>query len=75
MLLGVIPMFCFGILGKIAKVQKMENLGIIGLLRHSVGNPRRVIDLRQGVGYPRRGEAEVPKWHPSGTPRRSIAVC
>ena len=21
-------------------------------------------------GMPRRGEAEVPKWHPSGTPRR-----
>ena len=90
MLLGVIPMFCFGILEKnrkIAEVQKMENLGIIGLLRRSVGNPRRDIDLCQGVGYPRRGvdlcqgvgyprrgEAEVPKWHPLGTPWRSIAA-
>ena len=26
------------------------------------------------LGIPRRGETEVPKWHPSGTPRRSIAV-
>ena len=83
-------MFCFRILEKnhkIAKVQKMENLGIIGLLRHSVRNPRRDIDLCQGVGYPRhgvdlcqgvgyprRGEAEVPKWHPLGTPWRSIAT-
>ena len=41
-------------------VKKLENLGIIGLLRRSVGNPRRDIDLRQGLGYPRRGEAEVP---------------
>ena len=46
-------------------MQKLENLGIIGLLRHNVGNPRCGIDLRQGVGYPRCGEAEVPK----GTPR------
>ena len=49
MLLGVIPKFCFGILGlfwrKIAKVQKLENLGIIGLLRCSVGNPRCGVDL------------------------------
>ena len=66
MLLGMILMFCFGILGqfwrKITKVQKLENLGIIELLRCSVGNPRR------SVGNPRRGEAEVLKWHPSGTP-------
>ena len=58
-------MFCFGIFGlfwrKIAKVQKLRNLGIIGLLRCSIGNPRRGVDLHQGVGYPRRGEAEVPK--------------
>ena len=42
-------------------MQKLENLGIIELLRHNVGNPRRGVDLRQGVGYPRCGEAEVPK--------------
>ena len=47
-----------------AKVQKLENLGTIGLLRRSVGNPRHGVDLRQGVGYPRRGEAEVPKLAP-----------
>ena len=74
MLLGVIPCFVLGFWRKIVKVQKLENLGIIGLLRRSIGNPRRGIDLRQGMGYPRRGEAEVPKWHPSGTPWRSIAT-
>ena len=61
-------MFCFGILrifGKNRKSANLENLGIIGLLRCSVGNSRRDIDLRQGMGYPRHGEAEVPKWHPS----------
>ena len=62
MLLGVIPIFCFGILrifgGNRKKEEKLENLGKIGLLRHSVGNPRR-------------GKAEVPKWHPSSKPRRS----
>ena len=50
MLLGVILMYCFGILGgfwrKIAKVQKLENLGIIVLLRRSVGNPCHGVDLR-----------------------------
>ena len=73
MLLGVFSMFCFGILRILEKNSKKEeswkNLGIIGLLRRSVGNPRRGVDLRQGVGYPRHGEAEVPKWQPSGTPR------
>ena len=43
-------------------------MAIIGLLHRSV------VDLRQGVGYPHRGEAKVPKWHPSGTPRFSIAT-
>ena len=32
-------------------MQKLENLGIIGLLRRSVGNLRRSVDLRQGVEY------------------------
>ena len=61
MLLGVIPMFCFGILSdfwrKWKKGGKLENLGFIGLLCHNVGNPRRGVDLCQGVGYPCRGEA------------------
>ena len=74
MILRVIPMFCFEILEKNSRSVKLENLGIIGLLRHSVGNPCCGVDLRQGVGYPRRGEAEVPKWHPSGMPRRSKAT-
>ena len=78
MLLGVILMYCFGILGgfwrKIAKVQKLENLGIIVLLRRSVGNPCHGVDLLQSVGYPHRSEVKVPKCHPSGTPRHSIAV-
>ena len=70
-------MFCFRILRileKIVRVQKQENLGIIELLRRSIGNRCRGVDLRQGMGYPRRGEAEVPKWHPSGTPWRSISA-
>ena len=66
--------FVLGFWRKIKKVQKLENLGIIRLLRRSVGNPRRDLDLRQGVGYPRCGEVEVPKWHPSGMPRRGIAA-
>ena len=45
--------------------QKLENLGIIGLLCCSVGNLRRGIDLSQGVGYPHRGEARCQ----NGTPR------
>ena len=31
--------------------KKKEKLGIIGLLHRSIGNPRRGVDLRQGVGY------------------------
>ena len=71
-------MFCFGILRifekKSQKSKKLENLSIIGLLRHSIGNPRHSVDLRQGVGYPRPSEAEVPKWHPSGMQRHSKAT-
>ena len=84
MLLGMIFMFCFGIL-RIFGVnrKKEENWKIwakIGLQCHCVGNPRHCvgnqlhgIDPRQGVGHPRCGEAEVPKWHLSSTPRRSKA--
>ena len=66
-------MFCFGILrilgGNLKKEENYKNLGIIELLRRSVGIPRRGVDLHQGVGYPCCGEAEVPKWHPTGTLR------
>ena len=45
-------MFCFRILrnygGNRKKEKKLENLGIIELLRRSVGNPRRDVDLCQG---------------------------
>ena len=65
MLVGVIPMFFFldfeDLWRKSQKGGKLENLGIIGLLRCSVGNPRY-------------GEAEVPKWHPLGTSRLSKAT-
>ena len=56
----------FGVIWrKIAKVQKLKNLGIIGLLRHSVGNPRRGVDLCQGVGYLSMARPRCQ----SGTPR------
>ena len=62
MLLGVILMFCFGILSdfgeKSQKCKKLENLGIIGLLRRSVGNLHR-------------SEAEVQKWHTLSMPQHS----
>ena len=67
MLLEVIPMICFGILRIFGeKLQKSKNWksGHIGLLRCSVGNPCRGVDLCQGLRYPRHGKAEVPKWHP-----------
>ena len=50
---------------KSQKGGKLENLGKNRLLRHNVGNPRRGVDLRQGVGYPCRDEAEVQ----NGTPQ------
>ena len=50
MLLGVIPMFCFGILrifgGNHKKGGKLENLGKNALLSCSVGNPHRDVDPR-----------------------------
>ena len=67
---GVIPIFCFGILRIFGGNRKNEeNWKIwakIGLLRRRVGNPRCGVDLRQGMGYHRRSDTEVPKWHPSG---------
>ena len=78
MLLGVISMFCFGILRIFgANSKKEENWKIwakIRLLRRSVGNPRYGVYLHQGMGHPCRDEAKVPKWHPSGTPRHSKAT-
>ena len=68
MLLGVILMFCFEIWSdfgeKSQKYKNWKNLGIIKLLCRSVRNPHRGLDLRQGVGYSLRGEAEVPKLVP-----------
>ena len=63
-------MFCFGILRIFGgNCKKKENWKIWAL-----SSLRRGVDLRQGVGYPRLGEAEVPKWHPSSTSRRSISA-
>ena len=53
MLLGVIPMICFGflrILGEKSQNNNWKKSGHIGLLRRSVGNPRRGVDLRRSVG-------------------------
>ena len=47
MLLGVIPMFCFEILRIFGENGKSRHFR---LLCRSVGNPRRSVDLRQGVG-------------------------
>ena len=69
-------MFCSRILrsfGEKSQNRKTRKSGHFRILRRSVGNPCCGVDLRQGVGYPHRGEAEVPKWHPSGMPRRSKA--
>ena len=61
------------ILEKNSKSEKTGKSGHyrIGLLRRNVGNPRRGVDLRHGVGYPRCGKAEVPKLHPLSTPQCS----
>ena len=62
------------ILEKNRKSVKLEKSGHYGLLHRSLGNPRHDVDLHRSVGHPRHGEAGVPKWHPSGTPRRSGAT-
>ena len=74
-------MFCFAILrifgGNRKKKENWKIWGKIRLLHHSVGNPRRGVDLRQGVGYPRRCEVEVPKRDPYASGeglRRSVAT-
>ena len=66
MLLGVIPIICFGILGifwrKIAKEQE-KNLDTsgsyaahIGLLRRNIGNPCHDVNLHHGVAKLHCGE-------------------
>ena len=78
MLLGLIPMFCFEILrifGEKSQKSKTWKSGYFGLLRRSIGNPR--CGVRRPTprhGMPRQGKAEVPKWHPSGTPRHIKAM-
>ena len=71
-------MFCFGILrifgGNRKKEENWKIWAKIWLLRRSVGNPRRGVDLPQGMRYPLRGEVEVTKCHLLGTPRRRIAT-
>ena len=70
-------MFCFEFLrifGEKSQKSKRENLGKHGLLRHSVGNPRRDVALRCNMGCPQHSKAGVPKWHPSGTPQHSFAT-
>ena len=77
MLLGVILMICFEILsnfGENRKKEKLEKIWHFGFLRRSVGNPRHGVALHRSVGCPRRDEAMVPKGHPSGTLRRSLAT-
>ena len=68
--LGVIPITCLEFLEKKRKKgkPKKKKSGQNGLLRRSAGNPRCSIALHRNVGCPHCGKAEVPKWHPSGTP-------
>ena len=54
------------ILERNRKSTKIGKSGHYQAPSRNVGNPRRGVDLHQGVRYPHRGEAEVPNWHPSG---------
>ena len=56
------------IFGEKSQKWKLEKYGQNWLLHRSVGNPRH------SVGYPRRGEPEEQKWHPSGMPRRRFST-
>ena len=61
-------MICFGILrifGDKLQNSKNRKFGHIGLLHHSVGNPRRGVDVCQGMGCL---TAERPRCQ-NGTPR------
>ena len=61
-------MFYFGNLrifgGNRKKKENWKILTKIRLLHCNVGNPRCGVDLRQGVGCPCRGKAEVQKITP-----------
>ena len=66
----MILMFYFGILrifGEKSQKSKNWKSGHIGFLRQR----REPTPPTPRLGMPSRGEAEVPKWHPSGTPRSS----
>ena len=57
MLLGVIPMFCFGILEKNRKSAKTGKSGhyLAPTLQHREPTPRRTPTPRRGIPSPRRG--------------------
>ena len=70
-------MFCFGILrifGGNHKKRKTRKSGKnqAPMSQRREPTPRRRPTPRRGI--PHRDEAEVPKWHPSGMPRRSKAT-
>ena len=70
-------MFCFGILRIFReKSQKSKNWksGHIGLLRRSVGNPRRGVDPHQGVECLSVTRPRCQKGHPSSTPQHRKAT-
>ena len=73
MLLGVIPMFCFEILGIFGENRKSAKKKIWAhwapTPQRREPTPWRRPTLQRGM--PSRGEAEVPIWNPSGTPRHS----
>ena len=73
MSLGVIPMICLGILRIFGEKSKKRKKLEIWAYRAPTPQ-RREPTLRcrptPRCGMPRRGESEVPKWHPSGMPRR-----
>ena len=63
-------MFCFGILRFLEKNRKSAKTGKSRHFQaptpqHREPTPRRRHTLRRGI--PCHSEAEVPKWHPSGT--------
>ena len=80
MLLGVIPMFCLGILrifGEKYQNSKIWKSGHIGLLRRRVGNPHCGVNLRQGVeclaAARSRCQNGTPRVWPDEGLRRSVA--
>ena len=70
-------MICFWILSDFEEKSQKCKTGKIWALRAptpQLREPMHDVDLSRSVGHPRRGEARVPKWHPSGMPRRSGAT-